>query len=177
MTGIPRNVIPSVAEGSLLHCDNQHVCTEKTRWPGAASHVAMSVLQGGSLDYARDDDSAKRYQNSAALHYFCAVPPFRISHFEFLIQAKLSFTIKWQHAPRANPFSSFDPRHPDTPRVHSDCDLLPVLSIFGHKLHGIPRFVHRPSKTIFPEQHMYPPRTINISRQCAARLYIPISLR
>ena len=103
MTGIPRNVIPSVAEGSLLHCDNQHVCAEKNRWPGAASHVAMSVLQGGSLDYARDDDSAKRYQNSAALHYFCAVPPFRISHFEFLIQAKLSFTIKWQHAPRANP--------------------------------------------------------------------------
>ena len=103
MTGIPRNVIPSVAEGSLLHCDNQHVCTEKNRWLGAASHVAMSVLQGGSLDYARDDDSAKRYQNSAALHYFCAVPPFRISHFEFLIQAKLSFTIKWQHAPRANP--------------------------------------------------------------------------
>ncbi len=24
-------------------------------------------------------------------------------HFAFLIQAKLSFTIKWQHAPRANP--------------------------------------------------------------------------
>ena len=30
----------------------------------------LTVLQGGSLDYARDDDGAKRYQNSAALHYF-----------------------------------------------------------------------------------------------------------
>ena len=30
----------------------------------------LTVLQGGSLGYARDDDGAKRYQNSAALHYF-----------------------------------------------------------------------------------------------------------
>ena len=30
----------------------------------------LTVLQGESLDYARDDDGAKRYQNSAALHYF-----------------------------------------------------------------------------------------------------------
>ena len=30
----------------------------------------LTVLQGGSLDYARDDDIAKRYQTSAALHYF-----------------------------------------------------------------------------------------------------------
>ena len=30
----------------------------------------LTVLQEGSLDYARDDDGAKRYQNSAALHYF-----------------------------------------------------------------------------------------------------------
>ena len=101
MTGIPRNVIPSVPEGSLLHCDNQHVCTEKNRWLGAASHVAMSVLQGGSLDYARDDDSAKRYQNSAALHYFCAVPP-------FLIRAKLSSAIHGRpaHELTLNPISS-----------------------------------------------------------------------
>ena len=34
------------------------------------SHQAMSVLQGGSLDYARDDNGAKRYQNSAALLIF-----------------------------------------------------------------------------------------------------------
>ena len=29
----------------------------------------MSVLQYRFLGYARNDDSAKRYQNSAALHY------------------------------------------------------------------------------------------------------------
>ena len=38
-------VIPSAAEGSLLHCENQRVCTEGKRCPGAASHQAMSVLQ------------------------------------------------------------------------------------------------------------------------------------
>ena len=81
MTGIPRNVIPSVAERSLLHCDNQHVCTEKKRWLGAASHVAMSVLQGGSLGCASDDDGAKRYQNFAALRSFDSVLLSQISHF------------------------------------------------------------------------------------------------
>ena len=30
----------------------------------------LTVLQERSLDYARDDNGAKRYQNSAALHYF-----------------------------------------------------------------------------------------------------------
>ena len=30
----------------------------------------MSVLQYRFLSYARNDDSAKRYQNSAALHYY-----------------------------------------------------------------------------------------------------------
>jgi len=30
----------------------------------------MSVLQYRFLDYAQNDDSAKRYQNSAALHYY-----------------------------------------------------------------------------------------------------------
>ena len=30
----------------------------------------MSVLQYRFLGYARNDDSAKRYQNSAALHYY-----------------------------------------------------------------------------------------------------------
>ena len=35
-----------------------------------ASHQAMSVLQYRFLGYARNDDSAKRYQNSAALHYY-----------------------------------------------------------------------------------------------------------
>ena len=38
-------VIPSAAEGSLLHCGNQHVCTEGKRCLGAASHQAMSALQ------------------------------------------------------------------------------------------------------------------------------------
>ena len=63
-------VIPSVAEGSLLHCGNQRVCAEGKRCLGAASHQAMSVLQYRFLGYARNDDSAKRYQNSAALHYY-----------------------------------------------------------------------------------------------------------
>ena len=34
-----------------------------------------------TLGCASDDDGAKCYQNSAALHYFCAAPPFLISHF------------------------------------------------------------------------------------------------
>ena len=38
-------VIPSVAEGSLLHCGNQRVCAEGKRCPSAASHQAMNVLQ------------------------------------------------------------------------------------------------------------------------------------
>ena len=41
----------------------------------------------------------RRFIIFAPYHHFA----FRISHFEFLIQANLSFTIKWQHAPRANP--------------------------------------------------------------------------
>ena len=32
------------APASLLHCDNQHVCTEGKRWLGAASYATMSVL-------------------------------------------------------------------------------------------------------------------------------------
>ena len=43
--GLSRIVIPSAAEGSLLHCGNQRVCTEGKRCPGAVSHQAMSVLQ------------------------------------------------------------------------------------------------------------------------------------
>ncbi len=39
----------------------------------------LTVLQGGSLDYARDDDGAKRYQNSAALLIFMRRST--ISHF------------------------------------------------------------------------------------------------
>ena len=70
VTRIPRNVIPSVAEGSLLHCDNQHVCTEGKRWLGAASYATMSALPYRFLGYARNDDGAKRYQNSAALLIF-----------------------------------------------------------------------------------------------------------
>ena len=52
-------------------------------WCCLVSHQAMSVLQGGSLDYARDDNGAKRYQNSAALLIFMrrtAIP-----HSSFLI--------------------------------------------------------------------------------------------
>ena len=58
-----------------------------------------------TLGYASDDDSAKHYQNSAALHYFMRRTT--ISHFAFLIQAKLSNGIKGQYAPGAN-------REPDT---------------------------------------------------------------
>ena len=51
----------------------------------------MSVLQYRFLGYARNDDSAKRYQNSAVPHYFlrCTNP------FEPIEPAEpLSFTIK-----------------------------------------------------------------------------------
>ena len=51
---------------------------------------------------------AKRYQNSAVLLIFMRRTTishfaFRISHFAFLMQAKLSNGIKGHHAPRANP--------------------------------------------------------------------------
>ena len=52
--------------------------------------------------YARNDDGAKRYQNAAALHHFCAAPPFLISNFAFLIRAKLSSIISGRAVLRAN---------------------------------------------------------------------------
>ena len=63
----------------------------------------LTVLQGGSLGYARDDDGAKRYQNSAALHYFLrratpSEPSEPVEPAPPLLQ-----TIKGQHAPWANP--------------------------------------------------------------------------
>ena len=63
----------------------------------------LTVLQGGSLDYARDDDGAKRYQNSAALHYFLrrTFPPALVEPIE--PAEPLSHAIKGQHAPRATP--------------------------------------------------------------------------
>ena len=51
----------------------------------------MSVLQYRFLGYARNDDSAKRYQNSAALHYYLRCT----NLFEPIEPAEpLSFTIK-----------------------------------------------------------------------------------
>ena len=46
----------------------------------------LTVLQGRSLGCARDDDGAKRYQNSAALHYYLRRTT--IPHFSFRIQAE-----------------------------------------------------------------------------------------
>ena len=63
---------------------------------------AMSVLQYRFLGYARNDDSAKRYQNSAALHYYLR----RTNPFEAVEPtepALLFRSIKGQHAPWANP--------------------------------------------------------------------------
>ena len=51
----------------------------------------LTVLQGRSLGYARDDDGAKRYQNSAALPYFYAPH----HHFAFLI-SNFSFKRNFQ---------------------------------------------------------------------------------
>ena len=65
----------------------------------------LTVLQGGSLDYARDDDGAKRYQYSAALHYFLR-RTFPAEPVEPIEPAEpLSHAIKGQHAPRATPDS------------------------------------------------------------------------
>ena len=65
----------------------------------------LTVLQGGSLDYARDDDGAKRYQNSGALHYFLR-RTFPAEPVEPIEPAEpLSHAIKGQHAPRATPDS------------------------------------------------------------------------
>ena len=59
----------------------------------------LTVLQGGSLDYDRDDDGAKRYQNSAALHYFLR-RTFPAEPVEPIEPAPpLSHAIKGQHAP------------------------------------------------------------------------------
>ena len=63
----------------------------------------LTVLQGGSLDYARDDDGAKRYQNSAALHYFLR-RTFPAEPVEPTEPAEpLSQTIKGQNASRLTP--------------------------------------------------------------------------
>ena len=63
----------------------------------------LTVLQGGSLGYARDDDDAKRYQNSAALHYLLR----RTNPFEPVEPTEpappLSHAIKGRYAPGANP--------------------------------------------------------------------------
>ena len=65
----------------------------------------LTVLQGESLDYARDDDGAKRYQNSAALHYFLR-RTFPAEPIEPIEPAEpLSHAIQGQHAPRATPDS------------------------------------------------------------------------
>ena len=54
-------------------------------WSSAVT--ALTVLQGGSLGYARDDDDAKRYQNSAALR-------------ETLIQSLSDFTLGFLYMTR-----------------------------------------------------------------------------
>ena len=48
--------------------------------------------------YARNDDGAKRYQNAAALHHFCADPAEPTEPAELLSNA-----IKGQHTHGANP--------------------------------------------------------------------------
>ena len=63
----------------------------------------MSVLQYRFLGYARNDDSAKHYQNSAALHYYLRRTTL-VEPSEPIEPAEpLSHVIKWQHAPWANP--------------------------------------------------------------------------
>ena len=49
----------------------------------ARAYVILTAVQERSLGCARDDNAAKRYQNSAALHYFSRRTT--ISHFSFLI--------------------------------------------------------------------------------------------
>ena len=44
-----------------MHCRSQRVCAKEKRCLSAALHTTMSVLQWRSLDFARDDDRAKRY--------------------------------------------------------------------------------------------------------------------
>uniref|UniRef100_UPI00402A36C3 hypothetical protein n=1 Tax=Dialister sp. TaxID=1955814 RepID=UPI00402A36C3 len=53
--------------------------------------VILTAVQERSLGYARDDDSAKHYQNSAALPYFYAPH----HHFAFLI-SNFSFKRRFQ---------------------------------------------------------------------------------
>ena len=52
---------------ALRSVSHRH-CTEAAPW--CCTHPLFIGLQGRSLGYARDDDGAKRYQNSAALLIF-----------------------------------------------------------------------------------------------------------
>ena len=63
----------------------------------------LTVLRGRSLDYARDDDGAKRYQNFAALLIFMR-RTFRTEPVEPTEPAEpLSPVIMIRYAPGANP--------------------------------------------------------------------------
>ena len=68
------------------------------------------------------------------------------------------------------PFSSFDPRHPDTPRVHSDCDLLLMLSILRPEPHGILPISFRAREAILAEDDIEPSPCTDIGRQRPPRL-------
>ena len=60
----------------------QKYAAPRRRFP-ASAYVILTAVQERSLGYARDDNAAKRYQNSAALHYFSRRTT--ISHFSFLV--------------------------------------------------------------------------------------------
>ena len=66
----------------------------------------LTVLQERSLGYARDDDGSKRYQNSAALHYFLRRTI--ISHFSFLISrsSEVFKRNQWARPPAGVPYMS-----------------------------------------------------------------------
>ena len=84
----------------------------RNEWPGIGFEAndnwnsaidTLTIQQGKSLDFARDDNGAKRNQNSAALLLFMR----RTNPFEPLEPIEpappLSQTIKGRPAPRANP--------------------------------------------------------------------------
>ena len=49
-----------------MQTDKQRMCVAPRRRFPCSAYVILTAVQERSLDYARDDDGAKRYQNSVA---------------------------------------------------------------------------------------------------------------
>ena len=97
-----RLVIESVAEKSFLQTNKERARKQKTAAPRRHFRARTSDANRSAIKIegcASDDDSAKRYQNSAALHYFLRRAT--ISHFSFQISnsSKAFIPNQWTEPP------------------------------------------------------------------------------